>query len=265
VSSDYLIEQEDGLTVRLASDQLMDGLRLLRAYVDLFTHDLSKRKTTLLSYVDLWAGTGKVKLTPGGTIMLTSPLIAMTSPKPFDHCYFAEATGPERTALRQRIRSSDRTATVYTEAGNQTAATLIETLADSSGVSLVFVAVDRMQVQWSTVAMLSQIKQVEFIFDFAKLNLGKAPDTSEKQTQWQDFFGTSDWRKVYQAANHQPESATHQHMREYYSERLGTLGFDQQRLIESGNAYQYLAVSTSKIRDHLWDAALAQIRQKRLF
>ena len=250
--------------VRLASDQMLDGLRLLRAYVDSFSRE-AKRKTAPLHYIDLWAGTGKVKLTPKGTILLASPLIAMTTPKPFDQCYFAEATGPERTALRQRVQTSDRAATIYNEDGNQAVDTLIEAVKDSAGTVLVFLALERMQVQWSSVEKLSQLAGVEFIFDFAKINLSKAPDTSDKQAQWTAFFGTADWRKVYQNAAKQGNGDSHQQLRDFYRERLQSLGLTEQRFIESGNVYQYLAASKSSIRDKLWDAALTQIRQKRLF
>jgi three-Cys-motif partner protein len=259
VFSDYLIEQEDGLMVRLVSDQMLDGLRLLRAYIDLFSKD-AKRKT----YIDLWAGTGKVKLTPKGTILLASPLVALTTPKPFDHCYFAEATGPERTALRQRAQTSDRPYTIYNDDGNDAVDKALEALKASEGVLLVFLALDRMQVQWASVEKLSQLAGVEFIFDFAKITMSKAPDTTDKQNQWTAFFGTGDWRKVYQNTVKQKGDA-HQQLRDFYLERLQTLGLTEQRFIESGNAYQYLAASKNRIRDKVWDAALTQIRQKRLF
>ena len=261
--SEYLIEQEDGLTVRLASDQTMDGLRLLRAYVDAFTRDLYKHKITPIYYIDLWAGTGKVKLTPGNTIMLGSPLIAMTTPKPFHHCHFAEGIGIERTALRQRVKASEREATVHGEEGNLVVDMVVKD--NQAGMNLVFLALERMQVQWSSVEKLAQLENVECIFDFARLNLSKAPDTNEKQNLWHDFFGTTDWRKVYQSVAKQADGDTHLHLRNFYGERLQSIGFTHQRILESGNAYQYLAVSKTPIRDVLWESALQQIRQKRMF
>jgi three-Cys-motif partner protein len=257
--SDYLIEQEDGLMVRLASDQMLDGLRLLRAYVDLFSRDVKRKH-----YIDLWAGTGKIRLTPKGTILLASPLIALTTPKPFDQCYFTEAIDPERMALRSRVQTSDRPYTIYSEDGNVAVDNALEAFKASAGVPLVFLALDRMQVQWASVEKLSQLTEAEFIFDFEKINMSKAPDTTDKQNLWTAFFGTGDWRKVYQNTVKQNGDA-HQQLRDFYLERLQSLGLTEQRFIESGTVYQYLAASKIRIRDKVWDAALTQIRQKRLF
>jgi three-Cys-motif partner protein len=263
VFSEYLIEQEDGLTVRLASDQTMDGLRLLRAYVNAFSREMSKRKIAPIQYIDLWAGTGKVKLSPSNTILLSSPLIAMTSAKAFHHCHFAEGVGIERTALRQRVKSSDREATVHGEEGNLVVDSVVKD--NQAGMNLVFLALDRMQVQWVSVEKLAQLENVECIFDFVRVNLSKAPDTNEKQNLWHDFFGTTDWRKAYQSVVQQADVDTHQHLRDFYGERLQSLGLTYQRVLEADNAFQYLVASKTPIRNELWDAALQQIRQKRMF
>jgi len=268
MSNSYFTEQDDGLTVRLASDRTMDSLRLLWAYVDGYTRDAHRHRQIPLNYIDLWAGPGKTKLSPGGTILLASPLIAFTVPKPFNHCYFAETTSPERTALVQRVQASERreTVTIYSEDGNEAVDKVLTVLPE--GTHLVFLALDKLQVQWATVEKFTRLTGVELIFDLSKVQLGKVSDimhSSEKQAQWEAFFGSSEWRKVYQQVARQKEAEKHQALLSHYLERLSTLGLVHQRTLLSSGVYHYLAASPTPLRSGLWDAALQHIRQKRLF
>lgn len=271
MSNTYLTEEEDGQVVRLASGHMLDGLRLLRAYIDGYIRDVRRKKGTALHYIDLWAGPGKARFSPGGMVLLTSPLIALTASNAFDHYYFAEAKRPEHEALKARVRGSKRAAqvTLYRQDGNEAVDSVVAALAASSGQHVAFLAADNLQLQWSSIEKLVQVAGMELIIDVSRSGLGRDDNlmhNAEKLAQMDNFYGSSAWRKVYQQVARQDEAEKRRALLEYYIECFAMIGCVPMRQIASSSkrAYTFIATSQTLVRDALWDAALQHIRQKRL-
>lgn len=273
VSQSYLEDQADGLVVQLSTDRAKERYRLLAAYIQRFRAGLGRKRAYFL---DLRAGSGKVKCSPSGVVLRTPPLAALTTQNPFQGCWFAEPHKPEREALEQRIRASEqrqlvevlsleRLPAVQRIAGN------IRTLTGNYS-ALAYLDAENAGLDWAVVEVLHELPQAELLFDFSSVGLVKGGNVmydKGRQERFDAFFGTTAWRKPYQRTGRQDKTQIRRALIDFYRERLRELGYTQLQEIvpEAGSGAQYrlLYAAQGADRGKLWQDALRSTRQLPLF
>ena len=81
-----------------------DKYDLVKKYAELFATSMKKKWDTRV-YVDLFAGPGRARIKRSQTIVLGSPLIAMSVRDPFDKYIFCEEDTEKLKALKNRVQA----------------------------------------------------------------------------------------------------------------------------------------------------------------
>ena len=97
----YLQPEDDGLPMRKAGVWAFEKLDYLSRYVSVFEASM-RDKWQVRNYVDLLAGPGKNRIRGTDTVLLGSPLLALTTKYPFTGYHFVEFAQGNAEALRQR-------------------------------------------------------------------------------------------------------------------------------------------------------------------
>lgn len=265
-----LTDEADGLLVQLDSDQAKDRFRLLAAF--LTRYSLALRRSAC-HFIDLKAGAGKRKFSPSGAVLRTPPLVALTSPQPFQRLWLAEANTPEYEALQQRVQSSERAAQaeLFHGDGSELLPQVVASLraSDASLRLLAYLDAEALGLPWDVLETLASPQRGDFLIDLSKVGWVKGDNVmydKSRQERFDRFFGTAGWRKPYQRTGRMTKHQTRQALLAFYRERLMSLGLVQTRLIEDApRRYQFLFASPHNPREKLWSAALREIRQLRLF
>lgn len=269
----YLADQTDGLVVKLGTDRARERYRLLTAFIQRYRSAQGRKKTYFL---DLRAGSGKVKCSPSATVLRTPALAAMTTSIPFQGCWLAETHKPEREAMQERIRASQHKELVHVlklepfPAMQQIMAAL-SPLTGTYGL-LAYLDADNLALDWDVVTLLSQLPQAELLFDFSSAGLVKGENVmydKSRQERLDAFFGTTDWRKPYQRTGRQEKAAIRRALLDYYRQRLDEVGYSQLQEItpaEGSRAqYRLLFATQGANRGKIWQDSLRSTRQLPLF
>ncbi len=97
----YLQPEDDGLIARSFGPWVIEKLDYLKRYIDIFETSMHK-KWHKRHYIDLFAGSGKCRLSETGPVHLGSPLLALTTPHPFTDYFFVDRDSSNIDALGQR-------------------------------------------------------------------------------------------------------------------------------------------------------------------
>ena len=292
MSNSYLLEEDDGLIMRDSQDYAKDKLRLLKGYIQQFI--VSMRNNPLwraLYYIDLQAGPGKNVFTPSQSIMLGSPLLALTAKFPFTQYRFVELRAVEYNALLERISVSDRRVRVKLMRGdcNVLVDQIVEEIQEidrpfikgkPSSLNLAFLDPNGLELNWNTVEKLGNVKRMDLIINFSTSgftrNVGKLIEKNQT-TQIDHFFGTQEWKETYRQVEDQDNTAVRRAMLDFYKKRLAALGYiidfereilpDEQVFRNRRNAQVYTLIFASKhpLGTEFWQNVLKDVSQPRLF
>jgi len=101
----YLPEpKDDGLIIPIVGEWSYDKYHFLSRYIDAFTNSMKGKDWSGLHYIDLFAGSGIVRLESTQQLVWGSPLIAAQSPYPFDKIHVCEKDNEKVNALEKRLR-----------------------------------------------------------------------------------------------------------------------------------------------------------------
>ncbi len=269
----YLADETDGLVVKLGIDRARERYRLLTAFIQRYRTTQGRKKTYFL---DLRAGSGKVKCSPSGTVLRTPALAAVSASPAFQGCWLAETHKPEREALQERIRASEQEALVHVLKLEPSPAMrqIMSSLSPLTGsyALLAYLDADNLALDWDVVTLLSQLPQAELLLDFSSAGLVKGENVmydKSRQERFDAFFGTSEWRKPYQRTGRQRKASIRRALLDFYRQRLGEVGYSQIQEItsaEDGSAqYRLLYATQGADRSKIWQDALRSTWQLPLF
>lgn len=231
----FLKPQEDGLPVRPAKTWAAEKLDYLARYIAMFTNSMRNLSWRALNYIDLFSGPGKCQ-EENGDVLLGSPLLALTAPRPFDMHFFVDLEPDNIQALRQRCQFSPyadrvRYFTVDCNIAVRHITGEIRRL-DScylqgqwSCLNLAFLDPEGLEVRWETVETLAQLR-TDLIIHYSQMGLQRyMPVAVEDQedTSIDHFFGTRVWRDIYRKYYGQP--GLYSELLNFYQRNLCDLGY----------------------------------------
>lgn len=231
----YLKTQNDGLFMRPARPWTPEKLDYLARYLVMFTTSMRERPWRALNYIDLFAGPGKCQ-EDNGNVSLGSPLLALTTQKPFDNYFFVDWDPTNIQTLQQRCQPSPYADRIqyFPEDCNVAVHHIAEKIQclDScylqgqwSCLNLAFLDPEGLEVQWETVKALAQLR-TDLIIHYSQMGLERympiAFDNLE-ETIVDRFFGSRDWRVIYQELR--GKTGLHRQLIDFYKQNLQRLGY----------------------------------------
>jgi len=238
----YLLPEEDGLAIRSYGAWTAEKLFYLSRYLRIFSTSMRDKPFRALHYIDLFAGSGKCRGGPGGPVLLGSPLLALTAPQPFDKYLFIEQDPESFAALRTRCQASPRQVHVSVLPGDANA--LVHDIVQEinsvdrrfregswSSLNLAFLDPEGpADLPWATVEALAGINLMDLIIHYSEGGLNRLMSTcvgSTEENAVDRFFGTRQWRQVYEKPRH-----GHRSLLDLYKDGLTRLGYKQVRSVE---------------------------------
>lgn len=284
MNSDYLRPVDDGLPMRDSGDYAKDKLKILEAYIHRFIVAMRGKQWRAINYIDLQAGPGKNIFRGSGDIMLGSPLIALQAKKHFDNYWFVEMGDEEFQALETRVLVSDRASDVHLLHGdcNVKIDTIIARLdaIDKEyiegwwpSLNLAFLDPEGLEINWSTVEKLGRISRMDLMLNFSTSGFTRNADLQfeKEETRLDSFFGTPEWREVYEPVRSKDNSVVRRTMIDFYRERLNQLGYVNQQVREkvfknrrNVQIYTLIFASKHKLGNKFWNQAIDDNRPRLL-
>ena len=237
----YLEPQDDGLLMRETGAWAAEKLDYLARYIDVFETAM-RRKWPVRNYVDLLAGPGKNIVRDSGTILLGSPLLALTATYPFAGYFFADRSDENTKALQQRCAASPHSQRVDIRTGdcNDLVNDIVAYIRpdDWRSLNLAFLDPEGMELRWETVVRLATVRRMDLIINYPEGGLNRyMPKAFGKadQTRVDDFFGDRAWREIYHDwQNSGAPLGLHRRLMDFYKERLQELGYTKFRQVDQG-------------------------------
>lgn len=282
----YLRNEADGLPTRDSQDYAKDKLTILKGYMARFTTAMKGKPWRALNYVDLQAGPGKNRFSPSGYIMLGSPLLALTTRFPFANLYLVEMGKPEYGALKTRVGASDHAASVklFNEDCNEAVERIVEQIdtIDKNYIqgiwpclNLAFLDPEGLEVEWQTVEKLASLQRMDLIINFSTngitRNAGQLVER-EDNTVIDRFFGTREWRSIYEQARSGGGPVVRRELIDFYLSRLHEMGYvktkqEEKEFKNQKNVQVYTMIFASKhdLGIQFWNGAVQEVRQPPLF
>lgn len=225
----YLQPQKDGLLLRESGPWVREKLDYLMRYIEFFETSM-RNKWRNRNYIDLFAGPGKCVCRKTGEICLGSPLIALITKYPFTGYHFVDSDPAAMAALRKRCSASSVSDRIHFDTGdaNDLVQSIVSRIQGESSLNLAVLDPEGLDLQWNTVAKLAQLKKVDLIIHYSQMGLTRAMpifvDSAESNTV-DRFFGSTDWRGIYQKYQNQEEQFIHRKLIDFYMDRLRSLGY----------------------------------------
>lgn len=282
----YLKNEEDGLPTRQSQDYAKDKLAILKGYLGRFTTAMKDKNWRALNYIDLQAGPGKNKFRPSGEILLGSPLLALTTRFSFGNVFLVEMGTSEYNALVSRVEASDLRDSVkrYNEDCNIAVDKIVEYIKQidsvySPGVwpclNLAFLDPEGLEVEWQTVEKLANLQRMDLIINFSTngitRNAGQMVER-EEDTIIDRFFGTREWRLIYEETRPKGNSEVRRELIDFYLSRLKGMGYvktkrEEKPFKNERNVQVYTMIFASKhdLGIQFWNDAVQEVSQPRLF
>ena len=237
----YLEPQDDGLLMRETGAWAAEKLDYLARYIDVFETAM-RRKWPVRNYVDLLAGPGKNIVRDSGTILLGSPLLALTATYPFTGYFFTDRLDENTKALQQRCTASPHSQRVDIRTGdcNDLVDDIVAHIRqdDWRSLNLAFLDPEGMELRWETVTNLATVRRMDLIINYPEGGLNRyMPKAFGKadQTKVDDFFGDRAWREIYHDwQNSGAPLGLHRRLMDFYKERLQELGYTEFRQVDQG-------------------------------
>ena len=229
----YLAAVDDGLICRPAGLWAKEKLDYLLRYMNTFETSM-RNKWPERNYIDLFAGPGKNCSISDHSkqIFLGSPLLALNVKYPFSGYYYSEIDPQLKEVLEKRCSASPLFNSLHFYEGdaNDVVKIIVRRIHQFSpnSLNLAFLDPEGLELEWSTVAELAKLR-CDLIIYYSQGGFErniKGFFESNRDTRADLFFGTRDWKKIYEPWYTKTEtSGLHRDLIDYYKERLKNLGY----------------------------------------
>lgn len=281
----YLRDEADELPTRDSQYYAKDKLTILKGYMARFTTAMKDKPWRALNYVDLQAGPGKNEFSPSEDVMLGSPLLALTTRFSYDNLFLVEMGIDEFNALDTRVGASERDSRVmlYNEDCNLAVDTVVERIGQIDRefidgiwpcLNLAFLDPEGLEIEWQTVKKLASLQRMDLIINFSTSGItrnARLAVDNEDFTTVDRFFGTRNWRSVYERARSGGSAAVRRALIDFYLSRLQDMGYVETKRQEKEfknqrNVQIYTMIFASKddLGIKFWNGAVEEVRQPRL-
>jgi three-Cys-motif partner protein len=248
-TSRYLEPEDDGLPMCEYGPWTAEKLDYVRRYLYVFTRSMQP-KWPVMHYIDLFAGSGKCRVSADGTILLGSPLLALTTAQPFTAYFFVDLEPDNLAALEERCSASPLRDRVqcYVGDANQTVHKVVARISAKrrSSLNLAFLDPEGLELHWTTVEALARVGRMDLIILYSQMGLTREmPNalTRDEPTAVDKFFGDEEWRHIY--VQHRDKRSLQRELLDYYKGKLSKLGYVEVKGQEE-LGYEPLIRSTAK-------------------
>ncbi len=280
-SNPPIAPEDDGFAVRDSGQWVVEKLDYIQRYINMFTTAMADKPWRNIRYIDLFAGPGKCKLRNNGQIVLGSPLLAITTKRPFTDYFFVDISDENLEALKARTNSLPQFDHVNFRHGdaNEIVHQLVAEFQkrDASyitgrwkSLNLAVLDPEGLELKWSTVESLAKVKKMDLIIHYSQFGLTRNMERcfhEDETTVVDRFFGGKAWKTVYaqKRAKGASNARIHRDLIDLYKSNLADLGYvdvveqnpDSEPLIRhtSKNAplYRLLFASKNKLGNKFWD------------
>jgi three-Cys-motif partner protein len=229
----YLDPVDDGLLMRPSGSWVAEKLDYLHRLIDVFETSM-RDKWSGRNYIDLFAGPGKDRIRETKQILLGSPLIALTTRYPFSGYYFVDIDPVNTNALQERCKASPSWNSVHIETGdcNVLVDKVTKDLKSSEdrSLNLAFLDPEGLELTWITLSKLAGIRKMDLVINYPQGGLNRMM-AKEYRTMGEGcvdlFFGTPDWRSLYQKFRDHHKSGLHRDLIDLYKSKLHNLGYTE--------------------------------------
>ena len=283
LSSDkFLLAEPDGLPTRLGNDYARYKLLALTTYISITNTAIRKQPWRDRYFIDLFSGPGKNQI--GNSIVLGSPLIALTTEHPFTQYRFNEYDPALKVALETRVGASslNKNVLIHQHDANEVVTTICDEISarDSirdgkwSTLNIAFLDPEGIEeLHWVTVERLAGIAKMDLIINFSTLGLLRSIGAGQV-TSVNRFFGTENWKTIYDPTAN--AAFRRRALIDFYLKRLGEFGYhydvdpdlggDDIVMKNAKNSQQYSIIfaSKNKLGERFWKETAKRTRPPRL-
>lgn len=283
-ADDIPVVVDDGLPAPEVGPWSLEKYRLVKIYASIFARSM-KHKWQHRIYIDLFSGAGRSVVKGTGSIVESSPMVALRVADPFTHHIFCERDDAKITALQSRVRRDYPTSQATFIHGDVNAChgVILKELAgirkESTALSFCFAdPFSFANLHFDTVRSLAKVyvdflilipvgmEGQRFIDAYSQMDPGSSP--------LDVFMGTDSWRSAYAAKR--PAQSVDILLTEFYADRMKELGYvyggvDTSVIVRNRAAtnqplYRLGFFSKHKLGAKLWsEARAATTDQRRLF
>lgn len=277
----FLLPEEDGLPTRASNLYALYKLKALSLYIEITNAAMRNKPWADRYYIDLQAGPGKNTI--GNSILLGSPLIALTTEYPFTQYRFNELKPEIKSALETRVRASNihERVKIFQDDANEIVRSICDEikLRDKtkdrnlySTLNLAFLDPEGLELHWSTVEHLASVNKMDLIINFSTSGLRR-----EIGAQHYDivdrFFGSTKWRKAIEITD---ATKKRRYLIDTYLSQLKQFGYNVEvdpdlgshdiAFKNSRNAQVYSLIFASKnpLGDKFWREAAKRTKPPKL-
>ena len=201
MKKDILFWEEDGLPVIVKRSRAEDKYRTLFNYMELFSTGMKNKFKRV--YVDLYAGSGCVRIEGDEKIFKGSALLSMSVKQPFDNYIFCEENRECVTALKKRIDTyySSLNTTIIEGDCNNSIDSIIGNIPKSTKeqnvLTLCIVDPDSLDVHFESLKKLANVTRIDFIVLLALMmdaNRNESNYMRPESLKVESFLERKDWR-----------------------------------------------------------------------
>lgn len=235
----YLNPIDDGLPMRESGEWAAQKLDYLYRYLDIFTTSMHKKELKGIHYIDLFSGPGKCKNRDTGQIYLGSPLLALTVRFPFSQYFFVDSDEIMIDTLKTRCDTSGMASKIKYIMGdsNQVVTKIVSEInaidqqfisGKSHSLNLAFLDPEGFELEWSTVALLGNMKRMDLIINYPQGGLNRdMPNEIDKPSpsKIDGYFGGMEWRQIYENFRKKETLHLHRELIDLYKGKLESLGY----------------------------------------
>jgi three-Cys-motif partner protein len=241
VSNPLLEPENDGFAVRDSGQWVIEKLDYIRRYINMFTIAMADKPWRNIRYIDLFAGPGKCKLRKTEQIVLGSPLLAITTKRPFTDYFFVDLSAESLEALKARLDSLPQIDHVNFRHGdaNEVVHRLVAEFQkrDASNIAgkwkslnLAVLDPEGLELKWSTVESLAKVMRMDLIIHYSQSGLTRNMERcflEEDDNIVDHFFGDRRWREIYarKRAKGVSYARIHRDLIDLYKSNLADLGY----------------------------------------
>jgi three-Cys-motif partner protein len=275
-----IIAGDDGLPYSDVGAWAEDKYALVGLYDRLFSTGMKNKWPTRV-YVDLYSGPGFVRVRGTGRMMVSSPLLALGVPDPFDKYIFCESDRDLLQALRARVNRVSPKADVKFVLGDcnerveEICANIPSRSASRGVLTFCFVDPYDISIRFSTIKRLSAYR-IDFLCLLAlqvDANRNIERYLSSGNSKIEEFLGLPRWRESWRAAENE-RIRFPRFLAEEYSRQMEKLGYlpvpwDRMRQVRSDEKnlplYRLALFSRHERAYQFWDDVLHYSSDQRTF
>lgn len=229
----------DGLPALSIKPHTLKKLHFIRRYIYQFSTALKPTGRTTgfrgfekLNYLDLFSGPGVCIVDGSQEEVSGTPLLALTTDHPFRKNFFIDANHDYISALDERAKrlhvESEVLIKILEGDCNNKVHEVLRAIDKLYSANLAVIDAFGIECKWATIEVLASCKRMDLIIMFPQgmnINRNLKSWAEAESSALDEFFGTTEWRKIYDDAHGQASKCIRPFL-DLYQSKLRELGYN---------------------------------------